>query len=268
MISGEKKLLRFLSSILFYFEALQKKKKKNLARRFYFSYCRVVSFFVRLFEESHYCHRNKTSTKLRNSFGLDLSHRFDFADLGSQSIIKTPVKSRILSKNRRLNRIWDEIQKLKHEVDNLFIIDIDPMLDALAVSNDSSAASSHSLQSTIIEGRILPTSEPYCRRSFRVRFTIPPMYPFESPDLRFLDPIYYPSVSEDGQICNEMLDKYCWNPLKTSLADIIVSTVQIISNPELKDVIDMQTYREYNDNRDEFNKKALQLVLKYGQPRT
>ncbi len=209
-----------------------------------------------------------TFTGNKSSFLISDFIKQIFVYLGSQSIINTPIKSRILSKNHRLHRIWDEIQKLKQEVGNLFIIDIDPMLDALAVSNDSSGALSHSLQSTIIEGRILPTSEPYCRRSFRVRFTIPPMYPFESPDLRFLDPIYHPSVSGDGRICNEMLGKYRSNPLKTSLADIIVSTVQIISNPELKDVINMQTYREYNANRDEFNKKALQLVLKYGQPRT
>jgi ubiquitin-protein ligase len=132
----------------------------------------------------------------------------------------------------------------------------------------SSAASSNLSKNIVIEGRLLPTSEPYCQRSFRVRFTFPPGYPFAVPKLFCLDYIYHPNIDKRGRICIPILNEYEGYGPAISLSKIITSVEHLIGNPVLEHAINLEAAAEYQLNRHEFNQKALDYVLRYGHSRT
>jgi ubiquitin-protein ligase len=165
-------------------------------------------------------------------------------------------------------RISIEVQKLQQDVKNLFILDVAPAVDISADLNGTDVASSVSCDKVIIEGRILPTAEPYCQRSFRVKFTLPKSYPFDPPTLYFLDPIYHPNIDSDGKICLPSLNEHdCYKP-KMSLSDFIIEAEGLFTDPSHRHVINRRASIDYANDRVEFNRKALELVLRYGLSRT
>ena len=50
-----------------------------------------------------------------------------------------------------------------------------------------------------IIGRIFPSSHIYNKVAYQIQIDVPPSYPFESPSVRLLTPIYHPNVNNDGQ---------------------------------------------------------------------
>ena len=159
--------------------------------------------------------------------------------------------------------------KKLEEIKDIFIVDRGPVYEALLSSSDSNPVSSNSDTPIIIEGRILPKAEPYCRRSFRLTLTMGYTYPFTPPKLRLLDSMYHPNVSPDGKICTALLDDYrSYNPAK-SLASIIHGVEAIISATSFNEtyIINNETYRQYQLDRDKFNQIVLDFVLRFGSPR-
>jgi ubiquitin-protein ligase len=152
------------------------------------------------------------------------------------------------------------------EIKDIFIVDHGPLCETLQASSGSSAASSKLPQDIIIEGRILPKLEPYCQCSFRIRFTLSHDYPFEPPKLRFLDPMYHPNIDTSGKLCSRLLNERYHPDL--SLADIVKNAEQLISSFDEELVINMEAYKEYKNDRDEFNRKTLDFIIRYGYPRT
>ncbi len=91
---------------------------------------------------------------------------------------------------------------------------------------------SHENDVTVIQGRILPTSDPYCHASFLIETTVPRNYPFVQPDIIFLDPIYRTDVDERGCFfcCYRDLLGTEWNPTMT-LMTLVEACLRIIDNP-------------------------------------
>ena len=119
----------------------------------------------------------------------------------------------------------------------------------------------------ILQGRILPTSQPYCRASFVVQIKLRRVYPFEPPELNFMDPIYHPNISESGQYCcNRRRETEEWNPRNT-LADYIRRVIHSIDNPIIDNHTHIPRVVEYQTNYRKFYIKALNLTRKYGRPR-
>jgi ubiquitin-protein ligase len=168
---------------------------------------------------------------------------------------------------RRLYRISKELKNLE-EVKDIFILDCDPMYGTSLASPGPNPVSSKSSEEIIIEGRILPKLEPYCQRSFRIRITLLPDYPFEPPKLRILDRTYHPNIDINGKLCIPLANGHdCYNPA-VSLADIIQNAEQLISSFDEELVINFDAYEKYRSDRDEFNRKTLDFILCYGHPRT
>ncbi|CAF3709878.1 unnamed protein product [Rotaria sp. Silwood1] len=54
---------------------------------------------------------------------------------------------------------------------------------------------------------------------------------------------------------------------KTSLVDIVKAIVDLMDNPDLSHVLQPNIAAEYSQNRAEFDRKALEMVIKHGLPR-
>jgi ubiquitin-protein ligase len=156
--------------------------------------------------------------------------------------------------------------KKLEEIKDIFIVDRDPRYETSQASPGPSAASSNLAQDIIIEGRILPKLEPYCQRSFCIRFILSHEYPFEPPELRFLDRMYHPNIDIKGKLCSRLLNEH-YHPGR-SLAEIVQNAEQLISSFDKELVINMDAYQQYQNDREEFNQKTLEFILHYGHPRT
>jgi ubiquitin-protein ligase len=158
--------------------------------------------------------------------------------------------------------------KKLEEVKDIFILDRGPTYETSIALPGQSAVSSKSSQNIIIEGRILPKSEPYCQRSFHIMLTLQSQYPFHPPALHILDPIYHPNIDIRGTLCIRLTNEYDSYKLTTTISSIIKNAEEIISNFDEELVINIQAYQEYQNDRNEFNRKTRDFILRYGHPRT
>ncbi len=123
---------------------------------------------------------------------------------------------------------------------------------------------------TIIQGRILPQTEPYCRASFLIEIALPREYPFKCPEITFLDPIYHPNVEESGKCCCCSFgfgDPKSYKPT-VALSKIITTIIEMIDSPVTRQQgHNQERLAEYHNNYETFCKKALESTLSYGRPR-
>ena len=72
---------------------------------------------------------------------------------------------------------------------------------------------------------------PYEGGAFDITIGFPRTYPFEPAQIRFRTKIYHCNVSNEGEVCHEILrDK--WSPVLT-LAQVLVSIKSLLKNPNL-----------------------------------
>jgi ubiquitin-conjugating enzyme E2 D/E len=136
------------------------------------------------------------------------------------------------------------------------------------VESDTTPTFHDPSNSWVILGCILPTTEPYCRRSFRIKMILSYCFPLDPPEVRFLSPIYHPNVGTNGQFSDERLNKNSrWTYTKT-LVDVVKNLVQLIDDPPIDYSLSMELARLYTEDRKRFDEIALEYVLKYGCPRT
>jgi ubiquitin-protein ligase len=127
----------------------------------------------------------------------------------------------------RPKRVLAEVHKLQASA-----TDTDPssakfLLDKSPLDDQASASSN------IILGRILPNSDIYNQAGFQIEIKLTPEYPFKPPELRFITPIYHPSVDKDGKICVDIINgSEQYNPT-TPLLKIVKAIVDLIDNPQI-----------------------------------
>lgn len=182
----------------------------------------------------------------------------------------------MLSRSAHRRRFIESENLDRLERENKFILDSSPWRgfgNKMPPSRFNSTTNQTSVKTnvTTLFGRILPQSEPYCRASFLVKITVPPEYPFKASEVRFLDSIYHPTVNEEGcyRCCmKHMLGDELWEPTKM-LANIIEAAIDVIDNiPEnLVHAYHPDVAPEYQENRAEFDRKALISTLSFGRPR-
>ncbi|CAF2931568.1 unnamed protein product [Rotaria sp. Silwood2] len=136
----------------------------------------------------------------------------------------------------------------------------------------------------VVIGRIFPESEIYREGAFRIEIRLPPRFPFDAPEVRFLTPIYHPNVSVDGKnnleknkidICVFSLGRFCPAILEkhgtlgytTILVHVIRHVVRHIDKPDILFAASIQLAREYMGHSSEFDRKALEYVKEHALPR-
>jgi ubiquitin-protein ligase len=124
--------------------------------------------------------------------------------------------------------------------------------------------------STVIRGRILPQTEPYCHASFLIEITLPPQWPFKPPEVMFLDPLYHSNIDEWSRHrcdCWHNRSPDMWIP-KTSLKTIIETVIRVIDDdPDSHPIRNRECLEEYRNDYQTFYKKALRFTLSFGRPR-
>ena len=96
--------------------------------------------------------------------------------------------------------------------------------------------------------------EPYNHTVYTISIDFPQEYPFKSPTMQFLTPIYHPNVDEKGQVCLSMT-RDNWKP-STKAVDMIDALLQLIHEPDLEHPLREELAIEFAKDRETFNKKA------------
>ena len=106
-----------------------------------------------------------------------------------------------------------------------------------------------------------PVDTPYAGGLFILTADFTEKYPNEKPEVRFVNQIYHLNVSPSNHhICISILNE--WVP-KTPMVDVISGIFSLFYNQNPKSPYSGEMAREYETNRNEFNRKAREWTLKY-----
>ena len=176
----------------------------------------------------------------------------------------------------RYKRLIHELLKLEQlEFKSKFILNDNQMVLSgsskwlLRFNKTTTPQSFHVKALYVIQGRVFPQTEPYCRASFLIEIILPPEYPFGVPKLIFLDPIYHPNVDESGEHCCGwcLANNEAWTPT-TSIKELIEAAIFVIDHPTGDDhTRNRDCAIEYRNDYPTFYEKALKRVLACGRPR-
>ena len=82
------------------------------------------------------------------------------------------------------------------------------------------------LWNATVEG---PTSTPYEGGVFSLKIRIPPGYPIDPPEVRFVTRIYHPNVNSKGAVCADVLADR-WSPALT-IKQVLLAIRQLLAEP-------------------------------------
>ena len=106
-----------------------------------------------------------------------------------------------------------------------------------------------------------PVDTPYAGGLFILTADFPDNYPNSKPEVKFVNKIYHLNVSpRNGHICISILNSY--QP-KTPIVDVISGIFSLFYNQNPASPYDGAMAREYETNRNEFNRKAKEWTQKY-----
>jgi ubiquitin-protein ligase len=136
-----------------------------------------------------------------------------------------------------IKRITNEIREIKKlinsdSIDNHRFIDI--IVDQQNIN-----------QMTII--CLGPKETPYEEILNTLSVSIPSEYPFSAPKIKFINKIFHPNISTDGQICLDVL-KDKWSPVFT-LRTILISILSLLSDPNPASPLNGDAANMYTDSK-------------------
>lgn len=112
----------------------------------------------------------------------------------------------------------------------------------------------------LIEG---PHASPYEGGVFKVVLQFSEDYPFKAPNVQFITRTWNPSISEKGEICLEMLQK--WKPV-TQAQHIIVALRSLLQDPSPDAAQNASAATQLKDSKDAFETKAKEWTTMYATP--
>jgi ubiquitin-conjugating enzyme E2 D len=99
-----------------------------------------------------------------------------------------------------------------------------------------------------------PENSPYTGGRFTLRLEFPTQYPFKQPLMRFITPVYHPSVMRTtGEVCGAVLGQ--WGPTLTA-EHCLLTVYSLLSNPVPEHPLEEEIAQLLATNRKEFDKTA------------
>jgi ubiquitin-conjugating enzyme E2 D/E len=106
-----------------------------------------------------------------------------------------------------------------------------------------------------------PSDSPYAGGVFKLSIRFPTDYPFATPHVQFLTPIYHPNINSAGGICLDILKKE-WSPALT-IGKVLLSILSLLTDPNPDDPLVPEIAVLYKRNRAEYETKAREWTQIY-----
>lgn len=105
-----------------------------------------------------------------------------------------------------------------------------------------------------------PVDTPYQGGVFKVDITLPSNYPFAAPECIVKTQIYHPNVSDNGNICLNVLKQ--WKPSIT-IKEVVENIISLLVSPNPDDSLSANIGQQYINNYDKFVQTAREYTSKY-----
>ena len=106
-----------------------------------------------------------------------------------------------------------------------------------------------------------PSDSPYAGGVFKLSIDFTDKYPFKPPKVKFITRIYHPNINSYGSICLDILNVN-WSPALT-VTKLLLSISSLLNDPNPKDPLVKSIADMYENNRNEYNKRAREFTLRY-----
>ena len=106
-----------------------------------------------------------------------------------------------------------------------------------------------------------PEESPYEGGIFELDIRFPQDYPFNPPKIKFKTKVFHPNIDSNGSICLDIL-KSNWSPALT-MEKVLLSILALLNSPNPDDPLDTSAANLYKKDRDGYNSKVKEYVIKY-----